>query len=362
MAADYYATLGVGRDATEDEIKKAYRQLAREYHPDNNNGDKASEEKFKEVAEAFATLSDGAKRSNYDRFGSSGPTMSFDPFDIFRSFFGADPFDNFGGRRGPAPGSDLAVGAELTLGEVLTGVTRTVTYRTLSQCAACDGSGAVPGTSATQCRRCEGAGAVRSVQRSIIGNVMTSFTCPECQGAGEQLESPCPECRGDGRTESRQSVDVDIPSGVEDGMQLRVSGRGEAGPRGAGAGDLYVRIRVKPQDGIERHGRDLVMTARIPFSQAALGADLKVPAFDGPAEVNIHPATQSGEVLRLRGRGLPHVGRTSRGDLLVRLDVEVPEDLTQEQEEILREFAASRGEDVAESQGFMDRLKTRFKV
>ncbi len=362
MSVDYYATLGVGRDATEDEIKKAYRRLAREHHPDNNAGDKASEEKFKEVAEAFAVLSDGEKRSNYDRFGSTGPSISFDPFDVFRSFFGADPFDTFSGRRGPARGSDLAVDVELTLAEVLTGVKRSVTYRSLAQCAACDGSGAAPGTAATKCSRCEGAGAVRSVQRSIIGNVMTSFTCPECQGAGEHLESPCPQCRGDGRTDSRQSVEVEIPSGVEDGMQLRVTGRGEAGPRGASAGDLYARIRVSPHEGIERHGRDLVMTVPIAFTQAALGADLQIVAFDGPAELSVHPATQPGEVLRLRGRGLPHVGRFSRGDLLVRLNVEVPEDLTQEQEEMLRGFAAARGEEVAESHGFMDRLKSRFRA
>lgn len=359
---DYYATLGVGRDASEDEIKRAYRKLAREYHPDNNNGDKAAEEKFKEVAEAFAVLNDAEKRSNYDRFGTAGPSLHFDPFDLFRSFFGGDPFESFGGRRGPARGSDLAVGVELTLAEVLTGVKKTVTYRNLAPCAVCEGSGAAPGTKAIKCSRCEGTGAVRSVQRSILGNVMTSFTCPVCRGAGEQLQSPCLQCRGDGRTDAQQSVEVEVPAGVEDGMQLRVGGRGEAGPRGAGAGDLYVQIRVKPEKGIERHGRDLVMTVRIPFTQAALGADLQISALDGPAELNIHPATQPGEVLRLRGRGLPNVGRASRGDLLVRLDVEVPESLSPEQEEMLREFAAARGEEVAESQGFVDRLKSRFRV
>lgn len=358
---DYYETLGVSHTASVDELKKAYRKLARQYHPDANPDDPNAEAKFKELGEAYSVLSDPARRNNYDRFGTAGLGAGFDAFDIFASFFGGDPF-GFGGRTGPEPGRNLAVAVEITLQEVVTGVTKTFPVRSLRACQRCSGSGSEPGTKASTCLRCAGAGTIRSVQRGFFGNMMTASTCPDCQGLGQRIEAPCTECQGQGRVDREDEVSVDIPAGVEDGMQLRVSGRGEAGPRGGEPGDLYVQLRVKQMRGVERQGEDLLYTVELPFTQAALGAALRIDSFDGTVELDIPPGTQPGDTLKVKGAGLARLGRGGRGDLLVKVKVVVPTGLPGEQDQLVRKLAALRGENVAESQGFMGKIKSAFRA
>ena len=364
MPRDYYEVLGVPRNASEDELKKAYRKLARQHHPDANPDDPTAEAKFKEIAEAYSVLSDPQRRQSYDRFGTAGVGgMNFDPFDIFSSFFGgSDPF-GFGRRTGPEPGRNLAVAVEVSMEEVVTGVSKTFPVRSLRACLRCDGSGSEPGTSPETCPRCEGTGVLRTVQRGFFGNMMSATTCPDCGGLGERIVTPCIECRGDGRVEREEEVKVDIPPGVEDGMQLRVSGRGEAGPRGGEPGDLYVQLRVKPMRGAERRGEDLIFTTEVPFTQAALGATLRIKSFDGTVEVDMPPGTQPGDVLKVKGAGVTRLGAAGRGDLLIRVNVVVPTDLSAEQEKLLRTLAALRREEVSEEHsGILGKLKSAFRA
>ncbi|MGI8426360.1 MAG: molecular chaperone DnaJ [Actinomycetota bacterium] len=359
MAGEYYETLGVAKHAGEEEIKKAYRRLARECHPDANPHDPHAERKFKDLGEAFSTLSDPERRRQYDMFGTAGQTgINFDPFDIFSSFFGG----SFGGDgRGRSGGEDLVLGLEITLEEVVKGAKKQVSIRRKAPCETCAGSGAHPGTSAADCATCAGAGAVRSVSRSIFGNVMSTHTCPACRGAGQQIDDPCRECRGEGRIEGPAKVDIEVPAGIEDGMQLRLSGRGQAGPRGAEAGDLYVQMSVTPADGLAREGNNLIATLNLPFTQSVLGARVKIGTFDGPVELEIPQAAQPGHILKIRGKGIPNLKRPGRGDLLVKLGIEVPSDLSAEEEDLLRRFAELRGDDIAEPRNFMDRLRGAFR-
>jgi molecular chaperone DnaJ len=362
--SNYYEVLGVSKDASEDELKKAYRKLAREYHPDANPNDPQSESKFKELGEAYAVLSDPQRRRNYDTYGSAngpgGSGMNFDPFDIFANFFGGDPF-GFTRRRGPERGRDLVIAVEITFLEVVNGASKSFPISTLRPCKRCYGSGAEPGTHSSTCPRCQGSGTIRSVQQSFFGNVMTSHTCPACGGSGQQM-TPCSECRGDGRLQMQDKVDVDIPAGVADGMQIRVSGAGEAGPRGGSSGDLYVAVKVKPQRGFERVEDDVVASVQVPFSMAALGGTLKFESFDDPVELEIKAGTQPGETVKVRGRGMARLGRPSRGDLLIRVGVRVPTNLSSEEEALLRKFAAMRGEDAPEEeQGLFDKIRSAFR-
>ena len=309
MAAEYYETLGVARDASEDDIKKAYRRLARECHPDANPHDPEAERKFKDLGEAFSTLSDPERRRQYDMFGTTGQSgPSFDPFDIFSSFFGSSPFGGAGGRARQG-GEDLVLGLEITLEEVVKGATKQVSIRRKTVCEPCDGSGAKPGTRPVQCPTCGGAGAVRSVSRSIFGNVMSTHGCPACRGAGETIESPCRECSGEGRVEKLTKVDIEVPAGIEEGMQLRLTGRGQAGPRGSEAGDLYVQMSVVAADGLTREGANLIASLKLPFTQAVLGAKAKIDTFDGPVELDIPPGAQVGHTLKVRGKGIPNLKR-----------------------------------------------------
>lgn len=369
--SDYYEVLGVDRNATDEEIKKAYRRLAREYHPDANPEDPESELKFKELAEAYSVLSDPARRRDYDFFGTAKvPAGGFDPFDIFASLFGSDPFASFSGgrggrtgrgrRAGPRRGSDLVVEVDVTLEEVVRGATKTVTIRNLQTCERCTGSGCEPGTFPSRCTRCGGSGAVRNVQRSVFGNVMTSFTCPQCHGAGEEITSPCRECNGEGRMERLDQIEIEVGAGIEDGSHIRISGRGEAGPRGGGSGDLYVQVSVLEDKRFRRHQDNLVCRLRVSFAQAALGAIVTLETFDGSEELRIPSGTQPGQVLKIKGRGIPHLGRSGRGDLLVEVDVDVPTDLTQDQQELLSKFAASRGEAIDEGTGIMGKIRDAF--
>ena len=362
MPRNHYEALGVARDASADEIKSAYRKLARQYHPDANTADPGAEERFKEISHAYEVLSDPQKRNNYDTFGDEkgGGAAGFGDFgnisDLFSSFFGG-----FGGetRRGPNRGADLLAEVELTLEEAAEGVDKEVEITTLVHCEECEGSGAAPGTFPTRCGECGGTGETRQVRRTVFGNVMTASTCPRCRGTGEEIVSPCPGCRGTGRKQVTETMTVSIPPGADDGAQLRVTGRGEAGARGGRAGDLYVAIRMASHPIFRRAGDDLGCEVRIPMTVAALGGHVEAPTLDGPEPIEVKAGTQSGEVRRLKGRGMPRLNGGGRGELIALLKVETPTDLTDEQAELLEKLAALRAEQVDEG-GLFKKIREAF--
>ncbi len=364
MAADYYEVLGVSRDATADEIKRRFRALARETHPDANPGDPAAEARFREVAEAYEVLSDEGKRAAYDRgerFGtdlfSSGATLE----EILSQFFGGSfggfgGFGGFTGRPARRAGRDLAVNVELTLDEAASGVAREVTYRTAVACSTCSGSGAAPGSSPTRCSTCGGAGQVRVSRNTFLGSMMTVTECSTCRGWGETITSPCTICSGRGRVDDTVTITVDIPAGVDDGTRLRLGGRGEAGERRTPHGDLYTTVRMGPDDRFTRVGDDLHHRVQLGLAEATFGADLKVPLIGGEfLDVEIPAGTQPGTVYRVDKQGMPRLRRRGRGDLLVEVQLVVPTDLDDEQAEALRRFAELRGESPAAA-----RKKRRF--
>lgn len=362
---DPYEALGVPRNATTDEIKKAYRKLAREHHPDANPGDSEAEERFKVITVAYETLSDPEKRRRYDMFGdqgNGGSGQGFSDFggisDLFASFFGG----GFGGatqRGGPARGADLLAEIELTLEEADSGVERDVDVETLKECPDCSGSGAAPGTHPSRCSDCSGTGELRQVRRTMFGNVMTATACPRCGGSGQEIASPCRRCAGRGRVSETETLTVQIPPGVDDGAQLRVSGRGHAGVRGAGAGDLYVAISIAPHSVFRRAGDDLGCEVRLPMTTAALGGVIDIPTLEGPEPFEVAPGTDSGEVVRLRGKGMTRLNGRGRGTLVALLKVETPTSLTDEERDLLERFAHLRGEAVPE-RGFFDKIKEAF--
>jgi molecular chaperone DnaJ len=370
VAADYYALLGVAPTATAEEIKRAFRARARELHPDTNP-DPSAEAQFKAVAEAYEVLSDPDKRDRYDRFGPEGVNAGAgNPFgagginDIFEAFFGGgSPFG--AGPRGPAGpprGQDLELVVDLTLEEAVFGVRHPVDLRAPVACEACDGSGAAPGTEAITCVECAGVGQVQRTRQSFLGQMITTSVCPRCAGAGKVIPEPCSECRGDGRVLDERTYTIDIPAGVDTGSTLRLAGRGAAGPRGGANGDLYVHIRVRPHDRFTRAGADLHCDLRVSFAQAALGAQVDLETLDGTEPIELPRGTQPGRELRLRGRGVPLLERRHRGDLIARVVVDVPTDLTPEQEDLLRQYAAQRGEDVAPAEaGFLSRIRSAFR-
>jgi molecular chaperone DnaJ len=369
VAVDYYELLGVSRSATEDEIKRAYRQLARELHPDANGGNVESEARFKEVSVAYETLRDPERRRRYDMFGPDGMrggAGGADGFtgglgDLFDAFFGGGLNTNPGRPAGPRRGDDVEVVLQLAFEEAIFGLERAVTYRGPVACATCQATGASPGTSPTRCLECNGLGQVRRVRQSILGQVVTTATCPRCRGLGELIESPCLDCRGEGRRVEDKSVTVEVPAGVDDGTTLRITGAGAAAVRGGVPGDLYVHLRVTPSERFARDGADLVMTLHLAVTQAALGADLEVETLDGPETVTVAPGTASGKVVRLRGKGAPHLRGKGRGDLHVRLFVDTPTDLDKDQEQLLRELARLRGEEVAPGDtGLFSRIRSSF--
>jgi molecular chaperone DnaJ len=344
---DLYDILGVARTATQEEIKKAYRRLARELHPDVSE-DPSTEERFKEVTAAYEILSDPEKRRQYDMYGQGGPGIF--PFtdigDIFEAFFGAGTF----GRRQPVRrtraqrGEDVFSSVTLSFSEAAFGAHREVTVDTLEACERCGGIGAEPGTSPTRCRTCGGTGQVQDMRRSIFGTVMTAHTCATCQGTGEEIVDACSQCRGEGRVLRARPVPVDIPAGVSDGLDLRVPGAGHAGRAGGPAGDLYLSISVTPSPTFERRNQDLVAVLAVPVVQAALGAEVEIETLDGSERVKLEAGTQSGTVIRLRGKGIPHLGRRGRGDLYLTVHVETPTDLTREQRKLLEQLGDLRGD------------------
>ena len=373
---DYYEVLGLPREASEAEIKKAYRRLARDHHPDANPDDSGAEERFKELTEAYEVLSNPESRRAYDTYGhqipraGAGTRGAADPFggfqDIFETFFG-DRFGGpsggsfFGGSRAPSRGSDTEVEVEVTLREAASGVEREVKVQTVKECSVCGGVG---GTSTRQCGTCGGMGAVRSVRESFFGQMVSTQTCPTCSGSGRSIEVLCENCQGSGRVAKLATHSIRIPAGIEDGMRIRVAGAGNIGERGAPSGDLYIRVRVGEDPELIRDGDDLIHRMRINFVEASLGTEVEVPTLEGTTEVRIEPGTQPGATLTLRGEGMPRLKRRGRGDLKVLVDVMVPTRLSAEQRELLKRFEASSGEETYGNGGgesFFDRLRGVFR-
>jgi molecular chaperone DnaJ len=361
---DYYETLGVAKGAGEDDLKKAYRKMAKQYHPDANPGDKTAEEKFKEVSEAYGVLSDPQKRAAYDQYGHAafeqgsggsgfynGPGVDIN--DIFSSFFGGGFGDIFGGggshsrRNGPRRGSDLQMRLNIKFEEAVFGVEKDVQIQTYDTCPTCNGSGAKPGTYAESCKHCNGTGEQRVTQQTPLGHFTSVQPCQYCHGEGKIIKEPCLDCRGAGKVRVTKTLQVKVPKGIDDGQSIRLSGKGEAGEKGGPAGDLLITMRVSPHKSFTRDGTNLYIEMPVTFVQAALGDEIDIPQLDGSVErYNIKPGTQPGSVVSLRGKGVPSV-RNNRivGDLLVKLNVIVPTGLNEKQKTALRAFNEAMGED-----------------
>ena len=375
---DYYEILGVEKKAPLDEIKSAYRKLAMQYHPDRNKAPDA-EEKFKEISEAYAVLSDKNKRQQYDLYGHPGIDMRYSQEDIFRGAapdiedilrdFGAGGFGGFGrgggifdifsggGRReGPRRGSDMLYELSINLEEAASGKTVELEVPRTEACDVCKGSGAKPGTSPKTCPACRGSGQVSRTQSTPFGRFMTTSTCGTCRGSGEIIDAPCTTCHGSGTVQRRRRIEVKIPPGVDTGSRLRVHGEGEAGGKGGPTGDLYVEINIRPHSIFTRHEDDIILEATISFAQAALGDEIIVPTLDGKIKMKIPPGTQNGNVFRLKNKGIPSLHISGKGDQLVKIKVEVPTKLNERQKQLLREFAEIGGEK-ARSKGIFEKVK-----
>lgn len=376
-ADDYYELLGVGPSASGEDIKRAYRRMARELHPDTNP-DPTAEERFKAVAHAYEVLSDPDRRQRYDTFGPEGAAGGRgDPFgggsgglgDIFDAFFsgqgGGGGFAGFGrgaSPSGPPRGADIEVALEIGFEEAVFGVSTEVQVRVPVTCSTCEGSGAKPGTSPETCRECGGAGQVRRVRQSILGQMVTAGPCPRCGGTGTVVPQPCPDCRGEGRRTESRTYPLDVPAGVSSGSTLRLTNRGAAGPRGGAPGDLYVHLRVRSHERFDRAEYDLVEELHLPMTSAALGAHLAYETLDGGEDLVVPAGTQTGRVFRLRGRGVPHVDGRGRGDLLVKVVVDTPSELSRGEEELLRRFAEERGDEVAlPDAGLLSKIRSAFR-
>ena len=368
--SDYYELLGVSRESTADEIKKAYRRMARKYHPDTNPDNPEAESKFKELAQAYETLSDPDRRARYDQFGSDEGMNFGDPFgsgglgDLFDAFFNSSAFGagRNRGPSGPPRGPDLEVVAALTLEEAVFGGQPEVNVRTAIACEVCAATGAEPGSDISSCSDCAGSGEVRSVRQTILGQIVSAQPCRRCGGQGRVIASPCKMCSGEGRIVTDKSYTVEVPAGVEEGTTLRLTGRGAVGPRGGQPGDLYVKIRMKTHERFDRVGHDLIEELPITFAQAALGHHLPYKTLDSEEELVVPAGTQTGHVFRFRGKGVPHLDRRGRGDLLVQVKVETPSDLTSEQAALLEQLAQMRGEDLHPPEtGLLGKLKNAFR-
>ena len=365
MPRDYYEVLGVGRDAGETEIKKAFRRLARELHPDVNDHDPEAEDKFKEAAEAYEVLSDADRRRQYDAYGhegvrSGGYAPNFEGFgsisDLFSAFFGGGA--GAGRAGGPMQGGDVAVAVEVDLTDAARGKTVEVAYDATARCETCHGNGAQPGTPIKTCTRCGGAGQIQAVQRTAFGQLVRTAVCDVCDGDGRVPEQPCETCSGRGLVARRATVEVDIPAGIADGQRIRLTGRGHAGDRGGPAGDLYVLVRVREDERFIRDGDDLVTLADVPAPLAALGTRIEVETLDGPVPLEIPAGTQPGETIVLGGRGMPPLRRGRTGDLRVIVNVTVPRRLSKEQRDLLEKLAGTMTDDNLRSdEGMLSKLR-----
>jgi molecular chaperone DnaJ len=366
---DYYEVLGVSRTVDADELKRAYRRLARQFHPDINKKPGA-EERFKEVNEAYEVLSDSEKRRTYDRFGHAAfdGNAGFSDFgfgsisDIFEGFFGFGTGTR--GRRGPRRGNDLQYDLEISLEDAVFGCEKEIEIYRMDVCPACQGSGAEPGTSPIRCNQCNGSGEVRRVQQSILGSFVNVSTCPTCRGEGEVVSTPCHRCRGGKQVQVSKSITVRIPAGVDDGTRIRLAGEGEPGTRGGPPGNLYVLLHARPHPIFRRSRDDLILELNVNVAQAALGDKVTIPTLDGEESVSIPAGTQTGRIFRLRGRGVPHLRGSGRGDLLIVTHVVVPTDLDDQQRDLLQELGKTLGKEVIPQQerGFIDRLRDVFSL
>lgn len=382
---DYYEVLGVDRGADETAIKKAYRKAAIKYHPDKNPDDKAAEEKFKEAAEAYEVLSDGDKRARYDRFGHAGVSgngggggfqggMTMD--DIFSQFgdiFGDSPFESFFGRTGGGrgqqrsrgqKGSNLRIKVSLTLEEIANGVTKKIKVKKRNTCDVCDGSGAKDASSVKTCGTCGGSGYVRQVRSTFLGQMQTTSVCPTCNGNGQQVTANCPKCKGDGRLQGEETIEIEIPAGVEHGMQLSMRGKGNAGLKGGPAGDLLISIEEKNHQYLNRDGQNVIYDLFVNFADAALGTQVEVPTIDGKVKIKVPAGTQSGKIFRLKGKGLPSVQAYGRGDQLIHVNIWTPKKLNDEEKKILenlRQAANFQPKPGKSDKGFFERMKDYFQ-
>ena len=379
---DYYEVIGVPKTASEDEIKKAYRKLAKQYHPDLNPNDKEAEAKCKEGNEAYEVLSDPEKKAKYDQFGHAGVDPNFgggaggyggygSPFgedidlgDIFGSFFGG----GFGGSRrranpnAPRRGTDTEAVLNISFEEAAKGCKKSITYQNIINCAECGGTGAEKGTSPKTCPTCNGTGQVKINQRTPFGVMQTSRSCDHCHGTGKIIEQPCHVCNGQGRVRKSKTLEVTVPAGINDDQVLNVSGQGNAGQNGGPAGDLHVYVSVRPHAVFERRGDDVWCEMPVTFTQAALGADVTVPTLDGKVSYALREGTQPGDVFKLKGKGIAHLGGRGRGDQFVQVTIEVPKNLSQKQKDILKEFDSSATDrNYQKRKGFRDKLKDMFQ-
>lgn len=369
---DYYEVLGVTREASPEDIKRAYRTLARRHHPDVAQDKATAEHVFKEINEAYEVLSDPQKRAQYDRFGTvSGPQQNGADFgfsgfgpngfgDIFDMFFGEQRGGAQPRRNGPQRGSDLRYDLEITLDEAFAGTTKEIQFSHLAQCESCKGSGAQPGSLVAGCERCHGSGVMRTVRQTPLGQFVTQTTCTTCGGEGAVITQPCTVCGGRGRHEVERKLTVRVPAGVDDGSRIRIAGNGEAGIRGGPAGDLYVYLSIAPHPLFKRDGLETFIDIPVSFPLAALGATIDVPSLEGPLQLTVPAGTQSATTLRLRGHGMPSVRGSQRGDHHVTVHVSVPTKLTKRQRELLEEYARAGG-DAVEEKSFLDRVKDAFR-
>lgn len=375
---DYYEILEVTRETDETGIKKSYRKIAMQFHPDRNPGDKSAEDKFKEAAEAYGVLSDPDKRARYDRFGHAGVdgnsgggfsgNMNMD--DILRNFgnvFEDSPFESFfGGGRGEANGqrgTSLRINVTLDLNEIATGVSKKISVKKQLSCNTCGGSGAKDKASKKTCTTCGGSGYVRQVRNTFLGQMQTTTTCPQCSGSGSMITSHCLTCKGDGRVMGEDTFDIDIPAGVEDGMQLSVRGKGNAGAKGGPPGDLIIQIKEKAHESLKRDGSNLVYDMYLNFADAALGSNIEVPTLDGKASIKIPAGTQAGKVFRLKDKGLPSVQSYQKGDLLVQVNIWTPKSLNEEEKQMMEKLKSMpnfQPNPTKADKGFFEKMKGFF--
>ncbi len=371
---DYYEILGVSKSSTPDEIKKAYRKLAKKHHPDVNSGNKESEHKFKEANEAYEVLSNQEKKSRYDQFGHAGVDPNgfsggggFGDFggfgDIFDTFFGGSGFGSSSQRRGPKKGRDIRTEVELTFEESAFGVEKEVSIFKMEGCDSCEGTGAKQGTKVETCKVCNGTGEIKQNQRTPFGQFINVKACDNCHGEGKIIIEPCKVCHGNGKVRRSKKIKVNIPPGIDDGQTVSLRGEGDYGESGGMPGDLYIYVHVKPHSIFKRQGTDVICEIPITFVDASLGAEIEVPTLDGKVKYSIHEGTQSGTVFRLKNKGINHVRGYGRGDQYVKVFVEVPKNLKARQKELLKEFAEIDGEDTHEQRkGFFKKMKDVLKI